>query len=213
MDTPDDTTTKRCSKCGVSYPATPEYFHRAKACKGGFASHCKLCIKAYRRVYNAEKSEMRAEYTRKYAKEHPEWKAAYDRQYYRDNNKDIRARTREYKRAHPEYQKEYQEQYRKTEDGKAILRACRMRRRARKRLATGSFNTEDIKAIKLGQTDKKGNLRCWWCGKVISKYHIDHRVPLAKGGGNHPNNLCLSCPSCNLSKQTHLPHEWNGRLL
>lgn len=210
---PDDTTLKRCSKCGVSYPATAEYFHRSKAHKGGFVSRCKLCIVAYRREYNAENSEMRAEYTRQYAKEHSEWKTAYDHQYYKDNNDNVRARTREYKRSHAEYEREYQRQYRKTEHGKATHRACRMRRRARIRLATGSFGAKDVKALRRGQTDKNGNLRCWWCGKVISEYHIDHRVPLAKGGGNHPNNLCLSCPSCNSSKKARLPHEWNGRLL
>ncbi len=29
--------------------------------------------------------------------------------------------------------------------------------------------------------------------------HVEHIIP---DGGNHPNNLCLACPNCNLSKAT-----------
>lgn len=66
--------------------------------------------------------------------------------------------------------------------------------------------------IRLAYESQKG--ACWWCGeKVDDSYHIDHRVPLSKGGTNKPENICISCARCNLSKGSKLPHEWNGRLL
>lgn len=56
--------------------------------------------------------------------------------------------------------------------------------------------------------------KCWWCGKKLKDdYHVDHRVPLDKGGSNTAGNIVISCASCNLSKGAKMPHEWNGRLL
>jgi hypothetical protein len=39
---------------------------------------------------------------------------------------------------------------------------------------------------------------CQTCQSTIGQaMHVEHINPL---GGNHPDNLCLACPSCNLSK-------------
>lgn len=88
-------------------------------------------------------------------------------------------------------------------------RAKTHRYRARKRNAKGSYTAQDIHLIRENQRNK-----CWWCGKSLEGgYHIDHRIPLARGGSNDPSNLVLTCAPCNLSKQDKLPSEWGGRLL
>ncbi len=39
-----DHTTKTCTKCSATYPATPEYFHRDRGrYRGGLFSWCKPC--------------------------------------------------------------------------------------------------------------------------------------------------------------------------
>lgn len=38
---------KVCSKCGESFPLTPEYWHRNKNQKDGFNLHCKKCVAQY----------------------------------------------------------------------------------------------------------------------------------------------------------------------
>lgn len=43
---------KTCTKCGKTYPATPEYFNRAKADKSGLHSWCKECRIADHKEYN-----------------------------------------------------------------------------------------------------------------------------------------------------------------
>ncbi len=35
---------KRCSKCGNTFPATPEFFHRDKSAKDGLVYRCKGCL-------------------------------------------------------------------------------------------------------------------------------------------------------------------------
>lgn len=55
---------------------------------------------------------------------------------------------------------------------------------------------------------------CYWCKKSLDgKYEVDHVWPIAKGGGNHVGNLCLSCPSCNRRKVDKTPQEFAGILL
>jgi 5-methylcytosine-specific restriction endonuclease McrA len=50
---------------------------------------------------------------------------------------------------------------------------------------------------------------------VGDTYHVDHVVPLVRGGSDDPSNLVIACVPCNLSKGDKLPHEWkrSGRLL
>lgn len=48
------------------------------------------------------------------------------------------------------------------------------------------------------------NCHCSYCGKEISRksMHIDHVIPISRGGVNSIDNLVPSCRSCNLSKGT-----------
>ncbi len=51
---------------------------------------------------------------------------------------------------------------------------------------------------------KRDGYQCQLCGRSHSddnvKLHVDHRVPLAKGGSNEDENLWTLCDACNLGK-------------
>lgn len=51
----------------------------------------------------------------------------------------------------------------------------------------------------------RDNYTCQQCGADEStvKLHIDHIVPLAKGGSNDPSNLQVLCQPCNQRKWAH----------
>lgn len=58
---------------------------------------------------------------------------------------------------------------------------------------------------------KKYNGKCAYCGiDCLEKYHIEHKIPLSKGGENTIDNLALSCPNCNWSKQRKTDIEFCG---
>ena len=77
-------------------------------------------------------------------------------------------------------------------------------------LVRPKFGRLSYPEIALQLKTQKGN--CWWCGKECSSdYHVDHRIPLSKGGKNTAGNMVISCPTCNFKKGNKL--FFNGRLL
>ena len=208
------------------------------ACNSAYQRSYAKTHKEQRRAYDAKwraenrDSELQrfAEYRernreRLRAKGRDDYKKSADKQKEYRDRPEIKARKTAYDKARywadPEYSRYIRRQYRiKYPDRVAVSekkkRSDRARRlpiernmRAIRAGAAGKHTAADIELLYRSQ---KG--RCWWCGKKINgKYHVDHRVPLARGGSNDPGNLVISCPACNQSKHAKLPQEWNGRLL
>lgn len=118
---------------------------------------------------------------------------------YPENKDRIIARVRAYEAANPE----------KT---RLHGRVKSSRRRARLKTSGGYYTKADIERIMALQKCKCANCGC----SIKDMYHIDHRIPVSKGGDNSPTNIDLLCPSCNARKAAKLPHEFareNGRLI
>lgn len=50
---------------------------------------------------------------------------------------------------------------------------------------------------------------CRYCQTTQGPFHIDHIEPLARGGSNRDENLCVACQPCNFAKGASLYSEWN----
>ena len=62
-------------------------------------------------------------------------------------------------------------------------------------------------ALRLQIIDRDG-ARCRYCGTEQGPFHIDHIVPVARGGSDNPDNLGVACKPCNLSKGAKLIEVW-----
>lgn len=50
---------------------------------------------------------------------------------------------------------------------------------------------------------------CFWCGIDVRKgFHVDHYIPLSRGGLHEADNLRISCRSCNCRKHNKMPDEF-----
>lgn len=199
---------KRCSRCKDIHPATTEYF---KLHKGKLYCHCRVCVKLDKQESHERNRDKDLARTRHWFEINHEHKKATDREYMEAHREEKRAYDKARNAANPEANRAKVRQWRedKPEHYKRNIRVSASRRKARELNAVGSFTQADI-ALQI--KSQKG--LCWWCGEPIGEdYHVDHRIPLAKGGTNNPNNLCIACPDCNRSKGAKLPHEFNGRLL
>lgn len=88
------------------------------------------------------------------------------------------------------------------------------RRRARKRNAEGSHTADEVLGLLARQKHRCANPAC--CVSLKAGYHVDHVVPLAKGGSDYIRNIALLCPPCNHRKQARDPIVWarlNGLLV
>jgi 5-methylcytosine-specific restriction endonuclease McrA len=147
--------------------------------------------RAYARTYHAENRESRNAYNRKYCKER-----------YPKIREILLAKTSAYAKAHPEvrrrcflnYVKNHPDKY------KAHTAACHVKRSAAMRGA----KTDDPKVSALIRSWKlKPEFTCRWCGVLFprEKLHIDHIIPVSKGGKHECSNVCESCWLCNIRKR------------
>lgn len=51
---------------------------------------------------------------------------------------------------------------------------------------------------------------CHYCANPFptDQLHVDHKIPISRGGMHECSNLCRSCPKCNLGKQKKTPSEF-----
>lgn len=49
---------------------------------------------------------------------------------------------------------------------------------------------------------KRDEFTCQYCGQHAPNVilHVDHRLPRAAGGSDHPDNLVTACAACNIGK-------------
>jgi 5-methylcytosine-specific restriction endonuclease McrA len=83
-----------------------------------------------------------------------------------------------------------------------------------RQLGIGKWKVQHInkRAVELGHLEKIGVLdlrvlweaqkeMCYYCGEGLEvDFHVEHKLPYVRGGRNERANLCLSCPTCNLTK-------------
>ena len=55
---------------------------------------------------------------------------------------------------------------------------------------------------------EKHGRKCFYCGKTVSKFEVEHMLPKSRGGSNRIDNLTLSCHNCNQKKDTLTAEEF-----
>lgn len=237
---PDGTQEKRCTKCGEWKPATREHFTPNKDGALGLRPDCKECRN--RAAKTPEYRQFHREYDRKRYNDHRDEHHKARRKYYvtREQTESGRERTAlreaglrrcaDCKTIYPNTTEYFPARHKDSDLVISYCRTCsskrvsayckahpevvqkRNRRRyAIKRGAVGDYTQADVDAQLKCQKH-----RCYYCHEKLSKtYHVDHVIPLSRGGSNGPENIVLACPHCNCAKNDRMPHEWaeGGRLL
>jgi 5-methylcytosine-specific restriction endonuclease McrA len=126
-------------------------------------------------------------YAKRYA-ENVESISAYTRLYYERNRERVVARNATWAMLNPEKRR-------------AILRQHKAKRRAQEEAGISG-------GVLAAWTAEQPKV-CFYCGSDCgARFHVDHFMPLTKGGAHVLTNLRIACPSCNLRKNAKLPDEW-----
>lgn len=141
----------------------------------------------YNRMHYLRNKDRYAEWRRNWISENPERKRIREQQWRKENRSILLGKTKEWKRRNHDKVIAYNRNRRSLEKG-----------------ASGKHSAKDIESIYILQRGKCAHC----CKRVGLKFHVDHIVPLAKGGSNWPHNLQILCPPCNLGKQSKDPIDW-----
>lgn len=109
-------------------------------------------------------------------------------------------------RTHPEELREIKRRW--EQKNKDKCRAKVIKRRALKIGATVG-NVKEIEA-KIKHLRTSQDTTCEYCGISISgtNVHIEHKIPLSRGGAHSLDNLAPSCGPCNYMKSNKTPEEF-----
>ena len=122
------------------------------------------------------------------------------KEYGKEYRKEYRQRP-ENKERRKKYIEEYRKEYYQRPETKRMERAHNQKRRSLKRAAY-VFGSNMLQWLQ-GQ-----EMICFYCGKPVEDFHIDHIIPLSRGGAHCEGNWVVTCPQCNLSKNAKTAHEF-----
>lgn len=186
---------KRCTACKEIKPRTRDFFISEPKNSDGVGGRCKPCHAERQKKLRETEPEKYKQVQKEFSARNPDANKQYHKKKRIMQPEKMRRQSRAAQRR---WQECNPERYRLTRQVKQL------RRRARERAAEGHFTAKDIKSIFETQGGK-----CFWCQEnIASGYHIDHFIPVSKGGSNHPENLVCSCAPCNLSKNAKMPWEF-----
>lgn len=190
---------KRCGYCHQMLPLVE--FNQRHSSPDGHQYRCRNCQRTWYVIHQKEKLA----YNRVYHVAHHEEERAYNKAYYAAHRKEKAT----YYVTHRKERKVHDRAYYATHREAVEVRHAA--RRARKRNATIGDSKALYRACHSIHT--MPSLRCYWCNcsVPIGERHVDHVIPLAKGGAHASWNLCCSCIDCNLRKHAKLPSEFVGQ--
>lgn len=161
----------------------------------------KAYISEKNRQYREQHRDSLNAYTREYHDAHKDRLNAMSRRYYRATLPIRLAQAREYRLSHSEQRARWQRDYYRKNASRLSVFA---RVRAMWKRAGDGVTAEDVERQYLRQEGF-----CYWCSCVLQEFHVDHVIPLSRGGSHDPGNIVVACPSCNQSKHAKLPYsEW-----
>jgi 5-methylcytosine-specific restriction endonuclease McrA len=144
------------------------------------ATKCRANSSRYRRKHSRKVREQNRIYMRNVSRS----KKTTWSQRYRDNNREgLRDRGRDHYRSNPE------------------RRASCKRNAAHRKLRLRGASTVDVKVDRFVVYSRDRGI-CHLCGLFadIDDFHLEHIVPLSKGGAHCYSNVAVSHPSCNRKK-------------
>lgn len=191
-----ETTLKRCSKCGEEKLLSD--FGKNKGKADGRTVYCRRCLREYNKASRAANPELAKE-----SRARNKLKmAVYGKEYRKTNAESITVRINVWNKNNPDKLRNRYVRYRAA--NYTTVRAREKAAAARRRDAVGHHTGADI----LEKYAQQGGL-CYWCQiPVPDSYHVDHVIPISRGGSNWPSNIVITCASCNLRKNAKMPDEW-----
>lgn len=123
----------------------------------------------------------------------PEERSAFFKTRYQKNKERYRERSKQWAKNNPTY-------------SQAAAHQSSVKKKYPEIFAESNITTPELKVW----LDYNRDTPCSYCG--LPGTHIDHILPLARGGKHQWENICLACKTCNLMKTDHTLEEWKEHI-
>jgi 5-methylcytosine-specific restriction endonuclease McrA len=188
---------------------------RNKASREWRATNKERVSQLNKEYFKANKSRLN-EYKKRRLQQNPELREQvkpYKHAWYMTNRERLSEKYREYHEKNRERDLAYLREYGRNRYNADPTERQRQRiknhtRRAQIKHNGGSFTFKELNALFEAQEGF-----CFYCGELLyasfdKDIHIEHKIPLSRGGSNNIENIVLSCAPCNLSKGTKTHEEF-----
>lgn len=199
---------KTCKECGITKELSNFGIDKSRA--DGHRHWCKTCnsakikirrdnnIEHYRakaREWHHQNKELKNNRTKQWAAQNPEKRKEINRRWRKANSSYLAERMVQYRKNNPDSYKNW------VKDNPEMARANWAKRRARELNAT----THHISQKEIRRMYKSP---CFYCKETGKKMHLDHVIPISRGGNHSIGNLVPACWKCNQSKNNKTIMEW-----
>ena len=192
------------------------YYYTGKPCKHGHDSvrlastrQCYDCKNEARNKWCKEHPEQNRAAAKRFREANPEKSNLMSRQKYAKNPEKYNGIKRKWKQNNREQDRRISlicrwaniEAYRERARQWHVENRDKSRANVRRRRAMRHLNGSVMTSAEQRKWESAQPKVCCYCGvDCAEKYHIDHVVPIAKGGEHQAHNLAIACPSCNQRK-------------
>lgn len=192
-------TEKACRRCGEVKPL--ELFATRSAARDGKSPWCKACGTAY---YH-ETSDERAAYRERWVAENPD----YFRRHYLANRAKRIAQAREWYRNNPDRVAEWTRRYWAANRQRLNAKSREYQRRIGHKYSRArriAERTQVVDVVDRRIVFERGGGNCGICLKPVDldTFHVDHIIPIARGGEHSYANTQPAHPVCNMRKGARL---------
>lgn len=227
MHSPNDST-KTCSKCGETKPLDAYYLDKRRNAP---RAACKMCYNADTQARYAAAPDKHYALTKRWREEHrsevneaakrrhaenPEPRHRAVAKWQRKNPEKVRANSHKMYYKHREDRRRRSKEYYCANRDTALTKAAEWRRANPERLCDYSrarharkVNAPEVENIRRADIwDRDGGI-CYLCETPCdpNNWHLEHLIPLSRGGPHTASNVAVSHPECNRAKGTRTPDE------
>ena len=223
---------KTCTNCKKLLPLSKFGFNRSRS--DGIQGECKDCRNAYSKKWRKTNPDKVKAYNKEYRKTHHEYYVEKGKEWYRANTEKSYFLTKKWRENNTERANLYARQwkidnYERHVSWRAVYRDVNREKEARDHKSWVQAHPERCRDYCAKRRALKRNATieplpdkyeialyeaqhglCYYCGTSLAetKQHLEHMIPLSRGGAHALSNLVLSCIACNLQKHTMTAEEF-----
>ena len=149
-----------------------------------------------------ERKGIKSNQDKKYRKNNLEKCKTREKKYREENKEKVKKFKRAWREKNSDRIKKTVKEYMKSESGKEARKIADYKKRALKiSTADGTITKQSLQELLIKQNNKCHHCKC----KLDETKHLDHYMPLSRGGIHSIENVVWSCPGCNMRKHATIP--------